>query len=283
MLAAVVGALALFGSGTLAWGLIGGGAAPTTVVPIRYAAPTNRQVEPMPAPAALQDVMSSFRGGAVVSARVGEAPPDSGAGTLPWLYAIVQVPGMENGLDIEPMWEADLLEGALVDRVGSSQNVRDDFGGATFSAVLPNGSVVPNASGGLGDVVRDQEFSTASDADVKSSVAQALNEAGLTLLETMVLHPWGSAPAVIASASNLPAAASGFVPLVKALFGNPPHYEGYYLELRSSATGDAFVRASASFRTGAGRFWVDPKWADLVGEKTLASPRAKPQAPNKRP
>ena len=234
--------------------------------PIAYAPAVSPSQPPIPPAAALAQTLRQMRGGAVVAARIGEAPADSRRGNLPWLYAAVRVPGMARGLDVEPIWEADLIEGVVADRAGTARDIRDDFGGSTFDAVLPDGSRIADASGGLGDIVRGQQFRGTETVSAKLSIERELQRAGLTPISVNVLRPAGPAPAVIASTSDVATTAKSFVPLVRALFGSPPNYEGYYLELRDNA-GNAFVRASAAFRTGAGRLWVEPKWADLVGAK----------------
>jgi hypothetical protein len=244
--------------------------APKTPVPVAYTPVRRLAAAPTPPTVALQQVLARMQGDAVASARIGTAPPAAERADLPWLYATVRVPAMQQGLDVEPLWEADLVEGAVADSAGTSANIRSDFGGSTFDAVLPDGSKISDAGGGLGDVVRGQAFSAASSGAVQSSIVRLLHNAGLTPRSVKVLRPDGPAPAVVASTTDVASAARNFVQHVKTLFGSPPVYEGYYLELRD-ADGNAFVRASASFRTGAGRFWVDPRWANLVGEKTLGS------------
>ena len=138
--------------------------------PIAYAPAVSPSQPPIPPAAALAQTMRQMRGGAVVAARIGEAPADSRRGNLPWLYAAVRVPGMARGLDVEPIWEADLIEGVVADRAGTARDIRDDFGGSTFDAVLPDGSRIADASGGLGDIVRGQQFRGTETVSAKLSI-----------------------------------------------------------------------------------------------------------------
>lgn len=240
-------------------------------------APVGEAVPATDANAALAEASKTLGGDAVAEAAIGNAPADvqrldPARARLPWLYATVKVPEMRDGLDIEPMWEADLLEGAVAERAGTSMNVRDDFGGATINAVLPNGEFIEDASGGLGDVAADQRFSSESNEAVRSSIIAALVEAGLVPESVKVLRPMGPAPAVVARTADVDKTAAAFKQLTQTLFGSPPRYEGYYIELRD-AHGNAFVRNSASFRTGAGRVWVAPAWKDRVGVKSSTKRR----------
>jgi hypothetical protein len=258
------------GAGGATLALAGQGpTAPKPVVPIAFAPVRGDTQAPVAPSTALQEARNRQPGGAVSEMRIGQppaGPPARERAGLPWLYATVKVPDLHNGLDIEPLWEADLLEGAVVERSGSSSDLRDDLGGATFAAELPDGTVVPDLSGGIGDVARGQAFSNDNPAAIKASISTTLASYGLKLVGIRVLHALGPAPAVVASTSDPRSAAAKVVELEHALFGLPPRYEGYYLELRDSNR-NAFVRASASFRTGAGRFWVDPAYAAASTEQ----------------
>jgi hypothetical protein len=239
--------------------------APVTFAPV---GPTHPAVAPA---TALGEAVRQLGGKFVASARLGNPPPNTRDKALPWLYATVRVPGMAQGLDIEPMWEADLLEGAVVERSGTSTDVWDDFGGSTFDALLPDGTTVSDASGGLGDVARNQEFSKVSPVQARNDITEAARAAGLDVEAIRFLRPLGLAPAVIVSAADVNSTVTNFVSIAKRLFGDPPIYEGYYLELRTTE-GVPVVRSSASFRTGAGRFWVDARWKDVIGITSLGRP-----------
>ncbi len=243
---------------------------PQPPIPIAYAPIQIAPTSSVPAVLALGDAMRRLGGSAVVSARIGTPPAGSERVGQPWLYATVAVTDMADGGDVEPMWEADLLEGAVVERSGTSTDVHAEFGGATFDALLPNGTTLADNSGGLGNIVRGQVFGGSRNAQV--ALRASVLSAGLVPTDVRLLNGIGQAPAIIATAINPRAAMRRFNATVKSVFGSPPRFEGYYIELRD-LRGNPFVRASASFRTGAGRVWVDPSMADLDGApQTLGSP-----------
>jgi hypothetical protein len=228
---------------------------------------TNTAVTPIEA---LSSAVAAIGPTAVASATVGgppAGPPQQNRAGMPWLYESVRVPSLENGEQILPLWEADLIEGATVERSGSSADIYDDFGGATFEAVLPDGTTVTNVASGLGDIARGQQFadSAKSEAQIESEAHASLQRFGLSAVSVRVLHALGDAVSVIATTTDPVHAAENLGPIINTLFGDPPGYEGYYLEIRDSA-GNAIVRTSAAFLTGAGRLWVAPAYQDdLVG------------------
>jgi len=117
-------------------------------------------------------------------------------------------------------------------------------------------------------VVHGQDFTMASNATAEAQVRLALKAAGLKPISVKVFRAFGPAPAVVAATDDPAAAARNYTDLTRSLFGNPPKYEGYYLELRA-LDGTPIARGSASFRTGAGRFWVDPRWKSVASVKTF--------------
>lgn len=196
------------------------------------------------------------------------SPPVGSTATTPWLYATVNVPSLARGADIEPMWEADLLEGAIAERAGTSTDLHVDFAGSTFAARLPDGTVVPDESGGMGDILRGQVFTNDTDSSIASSMKQTLASWGYEAVSISTFHAPTGAPAVVVQVPDAEEAVANLVPLQKALFGAEPRYIGFYLELRD-ASGEAIAVSSAEYRTGAGRLWIDPRWADLSGAKSF--------------
>ncbi|HET9116174.1 MAG TPA: hypothetical protein VJR24_00975 [Gemmatimonadaceae bacterium] len=197
------------------------------------------------------------------------APPAGAANpNLPWLHVAVRVPSLQNGLDVRPMWIADLVQGELAEGIGTSSDLHAGLEGSTFDAVLPDGTIVPDESGGMGDVVRGQTFSTGTASQVSSAIAAKLQGLGLKPVSIDVVAIPDAAPEVVAIAPDPTNAAENLVNIEKTLFGDPAQYEGYYLELQAP-DGTPFVHASAAFRTGAGRFWIDPRYASVASEKTL--------------
>jgi hypothetical protein len=217
---------------------------------------------------AIQDTLARLGGSGVVSAGVGTPPagaaPGKGQARIPWLYATVRIPAFRGGLDIEPLWEADILQGAVVELSGTSPDLALDIGGSSFIGQLPDGSLTQDLGGGMGDIARGQQFQSSSSTDsmISSNITGALARFGLKKTALTILHPMGAAPAVIASTDDPLRTAREAAAIVRELFGAPPQYEGYYLELRDSQ-GTAFIRASAAFRTGAGRLWIDPSYENV--------------------
>jgi hypothetical protein len=232
--------------------------------PTRYSSSISKANTRAASPnAALAAVLGRAQRAEIVSAKFGAAPADAITRGLPWLNVTLKVPAVADGLDVLPQWVADLVEGDTAEGIGGASNVRAIIGGATFSAALPDGSVVPDLGGGIGDVATGQAFSDQPNGQVRSDLTQKLASLGLTPIRIDVVHALTAAPAVIAQANDVPTALGQYNKIVTTLFGDPPVYEGYYLEIRDS-TGQPVLRASAAFRTGAGRFWVSPAHASEV-------------------
>ncbi len=234
---------------------------PISFTPVRVSDGVQAPVAP---DVAVNQVESHLGASSIVEASVAN-PPSSVAASAGsrWFYATLRLPGLTNGLGIEPAWEADLLEGAVAELSGTSQNLRSDLDGASFSGVLPTGETVAEIDAGMGDIARGQKFSSDSSASARADVTARLVAAGLTPLDVQIYRPLGPAPAVIAAAADPRSAAAKYRQIVDGVFGNPPKYEGYYIELRDSA-GNAFIRASAAFRTGAGRCWIDDAYKSIA-------------------
>lgn len=238
------------------------------VMPIKFAASTApAAAAPTPAPAALAAVQKQLGPTAVSRAEITAAPLESQRGLLPWLHAVVDVPGITQGQDVEPIWEAQLLEGAVAEQVGSTVDLRDAFGGATFDLRLPSGKTIPDYGGGLGDVVRGQQFSNPTEGRIRSSIRSAATRFNLTIDSIKVFRAAAPAPAVVVTASDLGSVAANLKDIEGAMFGDPPTYEGYFLAVNDES-GAPVIRASTSFRTGAGQFWIRP---DLAGQSSVKS------------
>jgi hypothetical protein len=248
-----------------AWGASSDGQSKLT--PIVFTATTSHgSASPEQDPkTVIQETRANLGGAAVVDAHVA-APPKGQSGES-WFYAQVAVPSLARGLDIKEVWEADLLQGALAENLGESYNLRGSLAGSSFDAVLPDGEVVKDITGGQGDIVRGQVFSAESDSQkLTDQIKATVKDFGLEPHEIECRKAPSLAPYVIATASDDMKAAKDYYSLVSALFGERPEYPGYYIEL-SDEKGDAFIRASAEFRTGAGRVWLRPGWAgkNLIG------------------
>jgi hypothetical protein len=139
----------------------------------------------------------------------------------------------------------------------------DDMRGSTIDGELPDGRIVPDLDGGMGDVQRGQLFTDRSEGAIRASVTAAAAGLGLRLVSLRVLRPLDAAPAIVVESSEPEADAARFAQLIGALLGTPTAFEGYYLELRDG-DGNAVARVAASFRTGAGHFWVAPAYRTVV-------------------
>lgn len=194
---------------------------------------------------------------ALVSARIRMPAPSTGRRgraqpAVPELYVTEKIRGYKNGGAMEPLWEADLLEGAVVELAGKFKSLQRDLGNSSFSLQLASGKVDRDVDGGIGNVLRGQQFGGAheTDAEITKSVERTASRFGLSLDSVTIFHALGAAPAVILTAPN---AISRPGPLMTALFGSRPRYEGWYLELRHGR-GKPHIY-TASFLTGSDRGW----------------------------
>lgn len=204
---------------------------------------------------------------AIVSARIG-TPPDwwaRSAGSrkvaVPAVYVRVRYPrgGGARGPWVKPLWETDLLVGAVAELAGKSQQQDHNIGYIRVSARLPDGTVARDLAGGIGPLARRQQFrgSKDSDATIRHSVERVASAFGLAVDTVTVFRAVGAAPAVVLTAPHPAAVAAQFHRLEDALFGSPRRYEGYYLEIRRE-NGKAYIWRSFSSLTGTGRLWLDP-------------------------
>jgi hypothetical protein len=135
--------------------------------PMTFVPSTSPPAAPLAPRAALRAVAASMAGSQIASARIGTppsgAPSSSSKSAVPALYVTAKIPSLSNGEDVEPLWEADVLEGAVVELAGSSKSLENDVGWVRFSGRLPDGTFVPNVGGGMGDVARGQQFAGARD------------------------------------------------------------------------------------------------------------------------
>jgi hypothetical protein len=203
----------------------------------------------------------------LVSVRLGKSPSgDLRQGR--WFYATANAPAIRDGLEIESLWQLDLLQGAVAESVGTSTgNLADAIVGSTFDIQLPNGTLVPNVSGGAGDVAAGQVFGTGvpkSDAAVVLRAQSVLKKQGLVPGSVRVLRVGAPAISVTATIPNGRRLSGGLDQLRRAILGEPPVYEGYYFDIRDSL-GNPLLKTSAAFRTGAGRLWVKPGLEAAMG------------------
>jgi hypothetical protein len=174
-----------------------------------------------------------------------------------WLHFVVAAPAPDERAT-RPEWEADLVEGAVADALTTSAKSLGVVADSEIDLRLPDGTLVPDASGGMGDIQPGQSFSSESTSDIEAAIRTELARRNLTPISIDVLHADQAAPAVVARTDDARGAARAANGTIRALFGiDPPKYEGYYLEIRDGKDRPVLV-ASAAFRSGSGRLWLRP-------------------------
>jgi hypothetical protein len=180
-----------------------------------------------------------------------------------WLHFVVAAPAQDERAT-RPEWEADLVEGAVADALATSTKGLGVVGDSRIDLRLPDGRLVPDAGGGMGDIQPGQTFSSASTSEIEAAIGSELARRNLTPISIDVLHADQPAPAVVARTDDARGAARAANGTIRALFGiDPPTYEGYYLEVRDGNDRPVLV-ASAAFRSGSGRLWLRPDVEDVA-------------------
>jgi hypothetical protein len=203
----------------------------------------------------LNDVLARYGGDAVVAASIDGPPPDyqpnGGPGeTGKWAYFTVRA-SSESREAIRAIWEADLVAGVLRD--GMLANGEVLFSTRT-SLLLPDGTTIPNVAGGIGNVSPNEQFNTPPAKEVPNQIENAASAAGLHVQSIQVLLPAQPAPVVVATIEDPTAVSEEWPALATKIFGQPPTYEGYYLEVRDTEGRPIFIQAT-DFRIGAGHQW----------------------------
>jgi hypothetical protein len=213
---------------------------------------------------ALEKILARYGGDAIMQAEIGPAPgdfePTDGSVPVPeafkngaWAYFDVSVPS-ESPSAIRAIWEADLVTGALRDAMHANGEL---LYSARTALVLPGGKLAQDASGGIGDVAPNQDFPTPELTSIASTISGALQQEGAHVEAITVLLADQAAPALIVRAADPASWVEKADSIIASAFGDPPRYEGYYIEVRDNS-GDPFFIQSTAFRTGAGHLWVRP-------------------------
>jgi hypothetical protein len=251
-------------------GLAFAGAVPTPsdltgaqdVTPITYASHTGLKsaatTAGMTAPQVAHTILDQAGVDPAMTVSVGTPPAIAGMRPGAWLNFSVPVSGSGTAVQIRAAWTADLVQGAIADAF--ARNGLTPVTGSRITGVLSDGSTV-DLGGGMGDVAAGQSFSDDNVATIEQRIKSALASSALQPVSIDVLHAAQPAPAVVVETDNPAAAAAAANSTINELFGlNPPLYEGYYFEI-DDAQGSPVLVQSASFRTGSGRQWVDPRYA----------------------
>jgi hypothetical protein len=182
-------------------------------------------------------------------------PPRDVSGTL-WLHATVRARAASEAETTKPIWEANLLTGDLRDALYADG--LQPLVSSTVSVALPDGRVLDDVAGGIGNVRAGQVFSSASPAKVETTLRAAAKAAGLQIGSIEVFDVDQPAPAVVATTTHPLAVASDPDKITNALFGEPGStYEAYYLQIKDRS-GVTVLVEGADFRTGVGLRWANP-------------------------
>jgi hypothetical protein len=107
------------------------------------------------------------------------------------------------------------------------------------------------------------------ESEIRSEISAAASKAGLHVLSIDILHADQPAPAVVVETDNPAQAVADASQITATLFGgNPPTYEGYYLEVKDAQYAVVFLR-SPDFRSGAGRSETNSAYEGHGTSRTL--------------
>jgi hypothetical protein len=157
-------------------------------------------------------------------------------------------------------WEADLLQGAIAESIHAAGV--GEVVGSRVSWRLPDGTVLENRSGGMGDIAPEQLFDEESDAQLVARVESRLAAAGLTPETVEIVRAGQPAPAIVVTSQQPRTDVSQAWSTINDIVGRPPRYEGYYFEIRDDQNATVFIQ-SAAFRTGAGRHYIATSYAGV--------------------
>ncbi|MCW2780007.1 MAG: hypothetical protein JWR35_456 [Marmoricola sp.] len=270
-----VAALALTLVGGAVWAAVGHGSRrpPTPVMPqpspvvATYASTVGKIAPAADLPAAVRAALNGLDRGDFVKVSFDKPPAfDNRPGW--WMYATVKGTSTSKGEYLSAVWEAELAQGGVADRLaGGKSNLADVIVGSSIWVDTGGGHKPEVLGGGAGDVAAGQIFgsqaSDESDASIRKRVKMTLRAYGLRPKRVRVLHPLG--PAVYATATvNDPTILRGkWTALGISLDANAA-YEGIYLEI-DKPDGTPLVRASHAYRTGSSSVWFAPGYDELLG------------------
>jgi hypothetical protein len=163
------------------------------------------------------------------------------------------------------IWEADLVAGAVRDEMylGNLGNLEND----SYTFHLPDGSTVPDISGGIGNVAPAQSFATSTNSTITSQLTTAAQAAGLSNVQVSVMNAEQPEPVVIATTTS-PSAVAQYATSVSEIFGGGDGtrvYEGEYLEVDDATSGTPVLIETGAYRTGHGQQWANPSYGGQTG------------------
>lgn len=203
---------------------------------------------------ALQQSLTGVDPGVILEAHFGDPPAGGAAGR--YLYETIAVPQAADGSGIQFMFQAELVEGAVAERIATDGRLLDSIRGIVLTGKRPDGSLIDLDVAGVGNIPSGQHFTGGTDAALIAQTQATLIDLGLTSVQVRVLHPLGPALLVVATASNDLLTNGKLSGLNAALNPEHPCCDGYYLELRTP-DGKVAARLANSRRSGSGTFWTE--------------------------
>ena len=188
-------------------------------------------------------------------------PPSKKYPDALWMYATVHGQDHGRGDYLPAMWEADLAQGAIADRLANGQgDLAQVIVGSTVSLDTGDPSNLEDLGGGAGDVAAGQVFAAQaageSDGQIIDDVSAALAADGLTVQKVRVLHPLGPAVYIRATTQDVASIKGDFNSLLSSVQGNG-RFEGVYLEI-DGGDGTPIMKSADAYRAGAGAVWFAP-------------------------
>ncbi len=220
--------------------------------------------------------VAKLRDGAIVDAQLGPSPAEASGGDgassasgvdlskEKFLDVTVPAPAPAPALGaaaVRAEWLAQLLGGSVNDDLVASR--LGDLASVLVSVRLPSGEVV-KVSGGYGNVVPEQRFSTERLTDLETGLRSGMASVGLKVEQMNFEVPMQAAPVIIATTAD----PAGFVAAAQSketftqMLGDYRNLEGWYIEVRDSQGWPVWISAVAN-RTGVGIGWTRPDFDSL--------------------
>jgi hypothetical protein len=181
----------------------------------------------------------------------------------PGMLVDIKAPSEDSGAGIPALWEAEVAEGAIAERIaGDSPDFQDVVGNLDTTLTFPDGAT-DDVGGGAGYVTAGELFgaqaSGESDSKIEQDVDATLASYDLQPDQVRVLHPLGPAVWVVATTNDPSQFPGRFDEIQNAIMGIAPdiEYEGLYLEI-DNAQGEPLMRVGNAIRNGGGVSWTSP-------------------------
>ena len=201
----------------------------------------------------------------VVSATVGEAPSAKAMSKV-WLNVVTRVDSGDPH-PVEPVWEAEALEGAIAEELATTGILAEAVSGVSVTFQGGDGSLPNPYVGVAGRVAARQVFAGPTDPDaIRQQVMASVIQFGLadSKVTVDVYDAHGPAVAVhitVGAAAELRGDLRG---LQAEIDGTNKRWPAVYLEI-VLPNGQFIAKLSQAFRTGNGGVWIDPAYEDTIG------------------